>query len=79
MKINGNVQMSEVRRWGISPDDIETCNKEGAQESMIVTLAVTPYIRDIGSEEATSYNQTRTLVEEWRHQPTQKTYPVYKK
>ena len=41
----------------------ETWDKTGEQESMGVTLAVTPYPRDMKPEEAIFCSQARTPVE----------------
>ena len=32
MRMNGNLQLMEVRRWGASPDKTETWAKGGTQE-----------------------------------------------
>ena len=55
-------------------DETETWDKEGTQESMGVTLAVTHSIGDMEPEEASSCNHAGTPVEQKGHQPTQKTF-----
>ena len=62
MKMNGNMQLMEVRSWGGGQlqDETETWDKGGVQES----LEVTHYIGDVEPEEATSCSQTGTPVEE---------------
>jgi len=62
LKINGNLQLIWVRRWGHFQDKTETQDKRGAQESMGVTLAVTHYVGDVETEEVI-YSQEGTLVE----------------
>ena len=69
MKINGSLQLTGMKRWGHLQEETETWDKEGAQESMGVTLAVTHYIGDIKLEDATSCSQSG-----YRHQPTHKTF-----
>jgi hypothetical protein len=47
MKMNGNLQLTGVRRWGYLQDKTKTWDKRAAQESVGMTLAVTHYIGDI--------------------------------
>jgi hypothetical protein len=59
MKMNRNLQLTGVKRWGgYLQDKTETWNQGGTQESIGVTLAVTHYIGDTEPEEATPYIQT---------------------
>ena len=51
----------------------QTCDKEVVQESVRVTLAVTHSTGDMEPEEATSYSQAGTPVEQYGHQPIHKT------
>jgi len=77
MKMNGNLQLIGVKRWGHLQEKTETWHKGGIQESMEVTLAVTHNIGNVELEEATSYSQAGT---QWRdrHQPTHKTFnPIF--
>ena len=52
-KMNGNLQLTILRRSGHLQDKTETWDKGGAQESMGVTLAVTHSIGDMKPEKAT--------------------------
>ena len=54
MKINGKLQLMGLGRWVNLQDETETWDKEGTQESMGVTLAVTHYTENIEPGEATS-------------------------
>jgi hypothetical protein len=62
IKMNGNLKLMWVRRWGHFQDEIEACDKRSTQESMVVTLAVTHCIGDMDPEETTSCSQTGTPV-----------------
>jgi hypothetical protein len=62
-KMNGNLQLTILRRSGHLQDKTETWDKGGAQESMGLTLAETHYIGDMELGEATSCSQTGTPVE----------------
>ena len=54
-----------LRRWGAYlQDKTETWDKEGAQESIGVTLAVTHYTGDMELEEVTSCSQAGTPLEQ---------------
>ena len=63
MKINRNLQLVGVERWGPPEDMPETWDRGNSQESMGVTLAVTHSIGDMEPEEATFYIQARAPVE----------------
>jgi hypothetical protein len=60
MRMNGNLQLMGLRRWGHLLKKTETWGKGGTQESMGVTLAVTPYTGDTEPEGATSCSQVGT-------------------
>jgi hypothetical protein len=64
MKMNGNLQLTGVRREGGHLQYEETWDKGNTQESMEVTLAVTHNTVDIEPEEATSCSQAGTPVEQ---------------
>ena len=53
---------------------METLDKLGMQESIGLILAVTQYSGDMEPEEAISFSQAGTPVEQQRHQPTHKTF-----
>ena len=57
-------QLFSNTRIGHFQDETETSDKGSTQEPMEVTLAVTNYIGDIEPEEATSYSQAGTPVEQ---------------
>jgi hypothetical protein len=60
MKMNGNLELIRMRRWGLLQDETETWDMGGSQESMGVTLAVTHCIGDMEPEDATSCSQVGT-------------------
>ena len=64
MRMNGNLQLTGLGRWEHLQEETETWGKRGSQESIWVTVSVTGSIWNIGVEEATSYNQTGTLIEQ---------------
>ena len=64
MKMNGNLELIRMRRWGLLQDETETWDKGGAQESMGCDLAVTHYTGDMEPEEATSCSQAGAPVEQ---------------
>ena len=56
-RMNGNLQLTGVRRWGHLQDETETWDKGGVQESVGVTLAVTHHIGDMEPKKAISCSQ----------------------
>jgi hypothetical protein len=66
MRMNGNLQlMEEVCVWGGHlQDETETWGKGCIQESMGLTLVVTHSTGDMEPEEATSYSQAGTPMEQ---------------
>jgi hypothetical protein len=70
MKVNENLQLTRVKRWGHLQDKTETLEKEGTQWSTGVTSDVSHNFGDIEPEEATSCSQAGSPEEWWRHQPT---------
>ena len=55
MRMNGNLQLTGVKRWeGHLQDETETWDKGGTQESIGLTLAMTHYTGDMEPEVAAS-------------------------
>lgn len=54
--------------------EIETWDKGGPQESVVVILAVTQSTGDMEPEEVTSWSQAGIPMEQQGHQPTHKTF-----
>jgi hypothetical protein len=52
----------------------ETCDEEGSQKSVRVTIAEMTNSGNLETEEITYSSQTGPQVEEWRHQTTYKTF-----
>ena len=62
MKMNGNLQLTQVSRQNYLQDETESWDKGGTQESMELTFAGPHYIGDMEPKEATSCIQTGTPV-----------------
>ena len=62
MKMNGNLQLKGMWRWGYFQDETEAWDNGGTQESLGVTLAVTHYDGDMEPEKATSCSHAGTRV-----------------
>ena len=77
MRMNGNLQLMGLRRWGHLLKKTETWGKGGTQESMGVTLAVTHNTGDMEPGEVVSCGQAGIPTHPQNFQP--QTYRVYKK
>ena len=64
MRMNGNLQLVGVGRWGHLEDMPETCDRGGTQKINGVTLTGPHSIGDMEPEEATSCSQAETPVEQ---------------
>lgn len=74
MRINGNHQSVGIGDQGTLKMWQKPMDTGNSQESMGVSLAVTHSFGDMDPEEAISYSQIGTPMEQKRHQPTQKTF-----
>jgi hypothetical protein len=63
MKMNGDLQLTGVRRSGVGGGGNISRTRHGTQESMVVTFAVTHYTGDMEPEEDISCIETGTPVE----------------
>ena len=64
MKMDGDLQQTERRRWGHLQDETESWDNEGTKEGVRVTIAVIHQIGDMEFEEATSCSQAGIPVEQ---------------